>query len=59
VICRGLRVEFFDEFREECAFGTIDGLLGPVLGIAPRRPTRTLKFNGSFAVGFMNRECPT
>src|SRR5690606_21778333 len=50
------RVQLLLIRRERLALRAIDGALGPVLRIAPRRRTRTFEFDGRLAVGFVEGE---
>ena len=51
VIGWGLGVEFFDVFGKGCAFYAIDGLLGPLLSVAPGAWPRKAVLNRRLAAG--------
>src|SRR5438093_543925 len=57
VISRRLGVDFLDVGRKGIAFETIDGELGPLLGMSPWGGAGKHEFDGGFAVGFAVSEC--
>ena len=54
VVGGGFGVQLLGVLGERRALGTVDGGLGPVLGVAPRGGAGAAELDGGFTVGFVD-----